>query len=323
HGEFDSLDKWDPRYGYFSFGGLGKIPDQPYWYTWSPLQQATFFNNNSALFLPGNSDLILHMHYGPTGKPLKDSSEIHLWFSSQPDRFQIHTAPLINPYGLTNGTFYLPANTKKTFHSDYTLPFDIQVLSITPQSNLFCRSWELYAKIPKNEVPVKLVKIRDWNFNWKQTYRPSNPIILPAGTIIHALANFDNTTENPCNPSDKPSDVIWGAHLFSDLFMVHFEYLPTKSLGDDIKMYIPSVVSGNELPIQLEALKKGNYTFEITSIGGKRDPQINGFILKSGKQKFTVPIKDLVNGNYLLTIHNEANTVLAQSLFIKMWDKGL
>ena len=28
------------RPGYYSFGGLGKIPDQPFWYTWSPQQEA-------------------------------------------------------------------------------------------------------------------------------------------------------------------------------------------------------------------------------------------------------------------------------------------
>ena len=323
HGTFDSLDAWDPRYGYYSFGGLNLAPSQPYWYTWSPLQAATFFNSNAALFLPKESDLVLHMHYGPTGKPQKDSSEIRLWFSSDEQKYQIQSAPLLNPYGLTTGTFYIPANTKKVLHGDYTLPFDMQIISMTPQSNLICRAWEVYAKRPGETQPVKLLKIRDWNFNWKHTYRLETPVVLPAGTVLHGLAHFDNTLENPCNPNDKPKDVLWGSHLFSDQFLVHFQFLPANATSWDVEIYIPSVVSDTELPVEITTTRKGNYRFEITSTAGLTDPLIIGLILKSGKQKFTLSLADLVNGNYVLTIYDEAEKKVSESLFVKMWKKGL
>lgn len=223
-GEFDSLDRWDPRYGYYSFGGLGKTAEKPYWYTWSPQQGATFFEKGKGKFLPKGSDLIIHIHYGPTGKPLKDSSAVQLYFASDKITHPILNAPLINPDHLSNAFFFIPPNTTKIFHAKYELPNAIQIMSLTPQANLICRAWEVFAKLPGERQPVKLLKIKDWNFNWKQTFRFESPVSLPAGTVIHALAHYDNTLDNPCNPSDVPVPITLGSHLFSELFYVHFEY---------------------------------------------------------------------------------------------------
>ena len=83
--------------------------------------------------------------------------------------------------------FVIPADTKKIFHAAYTLPYEIQLLSLMPQANLFCRSWEVYAILPGQRAPLKLLKINDWNINWKQTYYLTDPLILPKGTVLHAL----------------------------------------------------------------------------------------------------------------------------------------
>ena len=224
-GDFDSLDRWDPRYGYFSFGGIGGKASQPYWYTWSPNQEWTFFEEGQAKYLPKNSDLIFHLHYGPTGKPLTDQSEIRLWFTDEKVRQRVVTETLIGPENLTADSFYIPPSEKKIFHAQHVLKEPIRLLSLTPQANLLCRSWEIFAKLPNEREPARLLKINDWNFNWKETYHLEEPLFLPSGTVIHAMALYDNTLDNPCNPSDKPIPVGLGAHLFSELFYVHFEYI--------------------------------------------------------------------------------------------------
>ena len=224
-GQSAALDQWDPRYGYYSFGGIGFTASQPYWYTWNLQQPTTFYPSGTAKRLPKNAKLILHIQYGPAGSPQLDSSSVRLYFSKQKPKREIITSPLINPPTLISDSLFVPANTKKIFHASYTLPYDIEVMSLTPQANLICRSWEVYAKIPGEELAVKLLKIKDWNFTWKETYRFASPIHLPQGTVIHAQALYDNTTDNPCNPSDRPVDIREGSHLFSELFFVHFEFL--------------------------------------------------------------------------------------------------
>ncbi len=322
-GQFDSLDQWDPRYGYYSFGGLGKIPDQPFWYTWSPQQEASFFTDGHLKFLPKGSDLILHIHYGPTGKPQLDSSMVRLYFSDQKPNNQLITAPLINPYSLTNGTFYIPSETKKIFHADYTLPYAIELRSLTPQANLLCRSFEVYAKRPGESQPVRLLKIKDWNFNWKQTYKLESPVILPAGTVIHALANYDNTPDNPCNPSDKPKEVYWGAHLFNEMFFVHFEFAPVLLLRSATSIVAPTTAGKATMPVRIEGDGKGYYSFQVRKIN-EEEPSFKTDILLSGeKQLVNVPIASLANDNYVLEVLNTNFEIVARHMFVKMWDKGL
>jgi hypothetical protein len=321
--KFDSLDRWDPRYGYYSFGGLGKTPDSPFWYTWSPQQKPVFFENHSAIFLPKDSKLLLHIHYGPTGRPEKDSSVIRLYFSTQKPSNHIQTAPLINPYAITNDSLFLPPDTKKIFHASYTLPYDIQLMSLTPQANLYCRSWEVYAMRPNEHFPIKLLKINDWNFNWKQSFFLESPITLPKGTVIHALAHYDNSFDNPCNPSDKPIPVSWGAHLFSELFFIHFQYSTILDSTSAIELLAPVVVSGPALNISMVIRKSDFYSIRICDPNGYNEKIVYTADLKKGSQKIITDIGLVKDGNYVLRVVDKNAVVVAEQLFTKMRENGM
>ena len=57
---------------------------------------------------------------------------------------------------------------------------------------------------------VPLVQISDWDMHWEEEYRFRKPLALPRGTIIQMAAVFDNSADNPQNPSDPPRRVRWG-----------------------------------------------------------------------------------------------------------------
>jgi hypothetical protein len=319
---FDSLDRWDPRYGYYSFGGTGKTTDEPYWYTWSPQQKPTFFSDGEAKFLPKGSKLIVHIHYGPTGKPQTDSSGIELYFATRKITQPIVTAPLINPYTLDSDSLYIPAGTKKIFHASYTLPYAIEVLNLTPQANLLCRSWEVYAKLPDKTV-TKLLKITDWNFNWKQTFHYEIPVSLPKGTVIHAHALYDNTFDNPCNPSDRLVDFKWGAHLFSEMFFVHFGFKSKEGSGADVRLRIPPVTDGSALEALLMLGKTDFAEIQICSPSGDPCTTISKAEFKKGTHPVSIPVAGLPDGNYIVRIIDRSGLVLAEQLFVKMKPDGL
>ena len=322
HSQFDSLDRWDPRYGYYSFGGLGKSPSFPYWYTWSPQQKLSWWTEGRAKFLPKNSDLLVHIHYGPTGKPQKDSSMVRLWFTSKKINQPIISVPLINPYVLTNDSFYIAANTKQIFHARYTVPYDIQLLSLTPQANLICRSWEMYALIPDQRDPVKLLKINDWNFNWKQTYRFASPVILPKGSVVHCLAQYDNTLENPCNPSDRPVDIGWGAHIFNELLFVHAEMMFADT-SLPVQLQIPVVVSSNSMAFTLDSPMKSRVSFYLTDAFGNTQSILRKYKMRRGPSTLSIPLGVLSNGNYLLEVRGKKEELLGCQIFIKMKTNGM
>ncbi len=321
--KFDVSDKWDPRYGYYSFGGLGIIPDEPFWYTWSLQQGVTFFPQGTAKFLPKNSKLILHIQYGPTGRPLTDSSFVRLYFAKNNITRQISSAPLINPYCITNDSLFIPANSKKIFHASYTIPFDLEILSLTPQANLICRSWEVYAMTPGNANPIKLLKIKDWNFSWRQTYQLISPVKLPKGTVIHTLASYDNTTDNLCNPSEQPVPISWGAHMFSEMFFVHFEYISARDTEQGVLITAPSTVSSYSFPLTLDIKKKDEYRFSVSEVESQKVAFTYSQFFNTGKQGISLNISSLVNGNYFLEVFDSNDVLIAHWLFVKMREKGL
>ena len=321
--KFDSLDRWDPRYGYFSFGGLGKTPEEPFWYTWSPQQETSFMTDGTARLLPKRSNLLLHIHYGPTGRPQKDSSVIQLYFAPPAPVQRLMTAPLINPYVITGDSLFIPPDVKKVFHASYMLPYDIELSDLTPQANLLCRSWEVYAKLPDKATPQKLLKIKEWNVNWKQTYHLETPVVLPKGTVIHALAHYDNTLDNPCNPSEKPVPFAWGAHLFSEMFFVHFGFRAVASPTPDVRICMAPVVSDSSLEVLLKLDKTYIAEILISNASGNASAMLEARRFQKGSHKINVPIGSIPYGNYTMTVKDKSGKILAEQLFVKMREYGL
>jgi len=55
-----------------------------------------------------------------------------------------------------------------------------------------------------------LLWIKDWDFNWQDTYRYKQPVRLPRGTRVSARFSFDNSADNPRNPRRPPKRVTFG-----------------------------------------------------------------------------------------------------------------
>ena len=69
-----------------------------------------------------------------------------------------------------------------------------------------------------------LVWVDDWEFNWQETYVYKKPIGLPRGTRISLEAFYDNSADNPKNPSRPPRFVRWGEES-SDEMCIAFLYM--------------------------------------------------------------------------------------------------
>ncbi len=217
-----AFDEWDPQYGYFSFGELGFIPYESRWYNWNPGKKMTTHAKGEGIFLPKGAKILLHIHYGPTGVPLQDSSFINLKFSTEKKVNRIFTAPLIHPYNMTNDSFFIPANETIRYHAKFVVPFDMELKGVFPHSHLLGKKWDIFAVSPDQKTSFSLLKIEDWDFSWKQMYTFQQPISLKKGMLIHALATYNNTSQNLLNPSDPPQTMHWGKRMFEEMFMVYF-----------------------------------------------------------------------------------------------------
>lgn len=80
---------------------------------------------------------------------------------------------------------------------------------------------------------MPLVRIDDWDFRWQDSYVYREPVRLPKGTRIEALFRFDNSAENPLNPSSPPRRVLEGWQTTDEMYLFYFSFVPADpaSLG--------------------------------------------------------------------------------------------
>ena len=67
-----------------------------------------------------------------------------------------------------------------------------------------------------------LLDVPHYDFNWQTSYRLAEPLKLPAGTKLHAVAHFDNSADNPNNPDPKKR-VRWGEQTWDEMMIGYFD----------------------------------------------------------------------------------------------------
>jgi hypothetical protein len=273
--KWHTLDNWDPRYGYYSFGGPGALPEFENWYEWQPFNMDEA-DRNRQRYLPPHSYLILEIHYGPTGKKQWDQSCLSFDTTHQPISLQLHTAPLVSRLSASAAPDELPAHQKTRIHSSLTLPFDISLTALSPKGHLLCRSWEVYAKTPEGDIR-KLLKISDWEKMWREKYYLERPVFLKAGTEIRALATYDNSSDNPYQPADPPIDMGWGHGMYDEQFKVTFDYFKTQS-PSVATLFSPSTLVHSQ-PLRLSIFSKKALESQLIIRSIDRDEEITNQLI--------------------------------------------
>ena len=73
---------------------------------------------------------------------------------------------------------------------------------------------------PPDGPPQTLVAIKDWDYNWQETYFFKEPIPVKAGTKFEVEAIYDNSAKNPNNPSRPPRLVTYGEQTTNEMCFV-------------------------------------------------------------------------------------------------------
>lgn len=176
--------------------------------------------------LEPNSAIVLQIHYPAGSIGQVDSTRIQLKFSSSVVR-ELYTAAPLNhaTNSLVNGPLFIPANTTKTFTESYTVPnfYDISVIAVAPHMHLIGRSIETYGVTPSNDT-LPFIRINHWNFSWQGNYLFQKPIKVPKQTVLKSHAFYDNTSNNPFNPSNPPQNVSVGEATTDEMMMTFFTF---------------------------------------------------------------------------------------------------
>jgi Copper type II ascorbate-dependent monooxygenase, C-terminal domain len=169
-----------------------------------------------AKFVPAGSDIVLQMHYTTHGMPTADQTQIGLVFSKEPPRKRVLTLQL------TNDRFLIPpGDPDHRVEVHGSLPNDTLLLSFFPHMHLRGKTFEYNILEPGDRVRT-LLRVPHYDFYWQLSYRLQGPIPLKAGTVLQAVATFDNSKNNPHNP-DPDSAVTWGEQTWAEMMVGFFD----------------------------------------------------------------------------------------------------
>lgn len=225
------LDSLDPAPGYNSFGGVGSNSARLVG-IWVPGADPVFQPAGMGLSLPAGSNIIFQIHY-PVGSSFQqDSTKVNLKMTSAPATREVTVAPLLN-HGpqLTNGPLFIPADSTRTFYSQLVSPFNVTLLSVAPHMHLVGRHIKSWAVTLLNDT-IPFIDIPNWNFMWQGNYQFRQPLRIPALSTFYGEAFYDNTINNPLNPSIPPVDVSQGEATTDEMMLIYFYFL-TYQPGDE------------------------------------------------------------------------------------------
>ena len=211
-GQAAKKDEAEPGPGYKSNGSGPMIFPSGSLSGWAPGNMPRMLPEGTARLLRKGEWIVLETHYHRTGRVEKDSgSEVALYFAKTTVRKQYHVHMIAQPF------LKIPPGEKdyKTGLT-YVVPKDVHALDVMPHMHLIGREISVVATYPDGKK-LDLVAIKDWDFNWQETYQFKEPLDLPRGTRIRLDAKYDNSPDNPSNPSNPPRDVRWGEQTTDEM----------------------------------------------------------------------------------------------------------
>ncbi len=216
------LDQATPEPGYANFGGPGFLPSGALG-GWSVGNTQRPLPNGMGRYLKKGSELVVQMHYHPTGRQETDQSEIGIYFVKKPVEESLkEPATLVGSIWVANYEMDIAAGENDYQRStSYTLPKDVIMVGVVPHMHLLGKTMRVTATLPDTTVKT-LIDIKNWNYNWQDEYYYERPFKLPAGTRLDVEAVFDNSDSNPSNPSSPPKRVTWGDGTKDEMLFCFF-----------------------------------------------------------------------------------------------------
>ena len=195
NGEFRYLGGWD----------LGSQPTElPYGLRW---------------FIPKGADLVVQINYHPNGRETTDQSSVGFHFSDEPTARPWSIIPVPPHFGMMQG-IDIPAGAKEHLEeASFVIPEDCEAFAVNAHAHYLGKRMEMRATF-KDGSTRWLLKTSNWDFQWQEDYIFQQPIKLPAGTRLDVLMSYDNSAENPNNPTHPPRRVVWGPFTTDEMGVI-------------------------------------------------------------------------------------------------------
>lgn len=260
NGRAKAADEQTPEFGFDAFNndagfGIAQVLTNNQYPGYVPGQKPRFYPDGLGQTLSAGSDLVVQMHYAPWAKDEYDQSKINIFFADEDevvDRFVEDHVMVPLPGVLINGPFWIPGGTKRSFHGVWDLYEDVSFIGVSPHMHLLGKDWEVYLEDDRGNK-TRMISIPDWDFNWQGMYYFPRMIVGKKGWKIHAIATYDNTSDNPFNPNIPPINVTWGEGTKDEMYYLPLLYVKYRE-GDENIVYDSTLIT-TETEIEINTAK--------------------------------------------------------------------
>jgi hypothetical protein len=200
--------------------GVGFVPNGAL-SGWAPGQLPNKLPDGYGWFLPRGSDIIMQVHYHRNGRVEKDRTQIGLYFAKKTEGIKQFKSGVIAGRFPTVGLFPgVPANDERCqVKGSIPVREDCTLYSIMPHMHLVGKEIKVTLRPAEGEAKT-LLAIKDWDYNWQETYFLKQPLKLKAGDALEVEAVYDNSSKNPNNPNNPPRAVFVGEQTTNEMCFV-------------------------------------------------------------------------------------------------------
>jgi hypothetical protein len=182
---------------------------------YAPGQPAEILSPGQAKLIKAGSDIVLEVHYTPTGKATTDRTRVGIVFAKEPPKERVLTL------SASNGTFKIPpGDPNHRVDASFEVLRDVKLASLHPHMHMRGKDFEYRLIFPNGETRT-ILRVPAYNWRWQLWYNLAEPIALPKGTKIECTAHFDNSPNNPENP-DPTKTIIWGQQNWDEMMVGFF-----------------------------------------------------------------------------------------------------
>ncbi|MGO9466438.1 MAG: hypothetical protein ACLQIB_06675 [Isosphaeraceae bacterium] len=223
HGYGRERDAAEAGPGYSSFSGPG-VEIAGDLGGWAAGNEAVHLPEGIARSLPKGADVILQIHYHPSGKPEVDRTRMGLHFARKPVKRTLQWA------NASNYDFRLqPGNPSTEVKATWYVPVDVDAIAVTPHMHQLGRDFRMSVAYP-NGRKQDLIYIADWDPSWQNSYSFEKPVRLPKGSVVSVVAHYDNSAHSR-NPHRPPTLVKWGPEVTDEMCV---GYIGVVKAGQDL-----------------------------------------------------------------------------------------
>jgi hypothetical protein len=194
--------------------------------------------------IPAGKYIYFVQHYNPIGKEASDRTRLGVWFAKTPTTHEVLNLQAGDPVpsggssrgrglyfaqgkevvytaddttGRRGATPTIPAY-EEAFKMVGTTPVTepITLYALTPHMHLRGKSMKWVVTWPDGKETTVL-DVPKYDFNWQIDYELAEPMKIPAGSKITAIAYYDNSLKNKWNPAPE-KEVYWSEQSWDEMF---------------------------------------------------------------------------------------------------------